>query len=93
MIIRDFLDNDLYKFTTMNAIQKKFPDTEVVYRFVNRGHTEFPVGFAEALRKEVDEMSALVLSPENERFMRTKCYYFDSVFFDLLKGYRYTRTR
>lgn len=89
MIIRDFLDNDLYKFTTMNAIQKKFPDTEVVYRFVNRGHTEFPVGFAEALRKEVDEMSALVLSPENERFMRTKCYYFDSVFFDLLKGYRY----
>ena len=89
MIIRDFLDNDLYKFTTMNAIQKKFPDTEVVYRFVNRGHTEFPVGFAEALRKEVDEMSALVLSPENERFMRTKCYYFDSVFFDLLKGYCY----
>lgn len=89
MIIRDFLDNDLYKFTTMNAIQKKFPDTEVVYRFVNRGHTEFPVGFAEALRKEVDEMSVLVLSPENERFMRTKCYYFDSVFFDLLKGYRF----
>ena len=26
MIIHDFLDNDLYKFTTMNAIQKKFPD-------------------------------------------------------------------
>ena len=38
MIIHDFLDNDLYKFTTMNAIQKKFPDSEVVYRFVNRGN-------------------------------------------------------
>lgn len=25
MIIHDFLDNDLYKFTVMNAIQKKFP--------------------------------------------------------------------
>lgn len=37
MIIKDFTDNDLYKFTTMNAIQKKFPDAEVVYRFVNRG--------------------------------------------------------
>lgn len=36
MIIHDFLDNDLYKFTAMNAIQKKFPDSEVVYRFVNR---------------------------------------------------------
>ena len=42
MIIKDFTDNDLYKFTTMNAIQKKFPDAEVVYRFVNRGETDFP---------------------------------------------------
>ncbi len=89
MIIHDFLDNDLYKFTTMNAIQKKFPDAEVVYRFVNRGNTLFPPGFAEAVRKEVDEMAALVLSPENERFLRARCYYFDSVFFDLLKGFRF----
>ena len=49
MIIHDFLDNDLYKFTVMNAIQKKFPDSEVVYRFVNRGNTSFPPGFADAL--------------------------------------------
>lgn len=89
MIIHDFLDNDLYKFTTMNAIQKKFPDAEVVYRFVNRGNSLFPPGFAEAVRKEVDEMAALVLSPENERFLRARCYYFDSVFFDLLKGFRF----
>ena len=39
MIIRDFTDNDLYKFTTMNAIQKKFPKAEVVYQFINRGKT------------------------------------------------------
>ena len=45
MIIRDFTDNDLYKFSVMNAIQKKFPDAEVVYRFVNRGETPFPEGF------------------------------------------------
>lgn len=89
MIIRDFLDNDLYKFTTMNAIQKKFPDAEVVYRFVNRGNTLFPPGFAEAVRKEVDAMEALSLSRENERFLRARCYYFDSVFFDLLKGFRF----
>lgn len=89
MIIHDFLDNDLYKFTTMNAIQKKFPDAEVVYRFVNRGNTLFPPGFAEAVRKEVDAMEALSLSRENERFLRAKCYYFDSVFFDLLKGFRF----
>ena len=88
MIIKDLLDNDLYKFTVMNAIQKKFPDAEVVYRFVDRGGAVFPPGFAAALREEVDAMAGLALTEEAERFMRAKCYYFDSVFFDLLKGYR-----
>lgn len=89
MIIRDFIDNDLYKFTTMNAIQKKFPDAEVIYRFVDRGQTCFPTGFADALRREVDDMENLRLSVGAEQFMRKKCYYFDSVFFDLLKGFRF----
>lgn len=89
MIIKDLLDNDLYKFTVMNAIQKKFPDAEVVYRFVDRGGAVFPPGFAAALREEVDAMVGLALTEEAERFMRAKCYYFDSVFFDLLKGYRF----
>ena len=64
MIIHDFLDNDLYKFTVMNAIQKKFPDSEVVYRFVNRGNASFPPGFADALREEVEAMAGVVLSKE-----------------------------
>lgn len=89
MIIRDFADNDLYKFTTMNAIQKKFPDAEVAYRFIDRGNTVFPEGFAEAVREEVDSMANLALTEEAEYFMRKKCYYFDPVFFDLLKGFRY----
>lgn len=89
MIIQDFIDNDLYKFTTMNAIQKKFPEAEVAYRFINRGETHFPPGFAKKLRQEVDAMASLAFSEEAERFMRRKCYYFDAVFFDLLKGFRY----
>lgn len=89
MIIKDFTDNDLYKFTTMNAVQKKFPDARVVYRFINRGKTSFPDGFEEALRREVDAMRYLYLTDEAEIFMREKCYYFDNVFFDLLKGFRY----
>ena len=92
MIIKDFIDNDLYKFTTMNAIQKKFPNAEVIYRFVNRGNTQFPEGFADALRSEVDSMASLRLSAEAERYIRRKCYFFDPVFVDLLKGYRYDPT-
>lgn len=37
----------------------------------------------------MEEMRGLTLTDEAERFMRRKCYYFDSVFFDLLKGYRF----
>ena len=61
----------------------------MVYRFVNRGNTSFPPGFADALKKEVEAMAGVVLSKENEKCMRAKCYYFDSVFFDLLKGFRF----
>ncbi len=89
MIIRDFLDNDLYKFTTMNAIQKKFPNAQVSYKFINRGKTVFPDGFAEELRREVDAMKNLILTPEGESFLLKKCYFFDHVFIDLLKGYRF----
>lgn len=89
MIIRDFTDNDLYKFTAMNAIQKKFPDAEVVYRFVDRSNTRFPEGFATSLQREINRMATLSFSAESEAYMRKKCYYFDHVFFDLLKGYRF----
>ena len=89
MILKYFTDNDLYKFTTMNGIQKLYPDAMVRYSFVNRGHTLFPDGFADKLRGEVDSLSALVLSKEEENFLVSRCYYFDPVFIDLLKGFRF----
>jgi len=89
MIINYFTDNDLYKFTTMNAIRKEFPEAEVIYRFVNRGKTVFPEGFADALKKEIQAMRHLALTKEEEVYMTKKCYFFDPVFFDLLKGFRF----
>ncbi len=89
MILKYFTDNDLYKFTTMNAIQKLYPDAVVRYSFINRGQTPFPDGFANEFRKEVDNFGNMVLSTEEEKFMISRCYYFDPVFIDLLKGYRY----
>ncbi len=89
MIIRDFTDNDLYKFTTMNAILKKFPDAEVVYQFINRGRTRFPEGFDKALRTEVDQMQNICLSKESEEFIRKKCFYFEPAFVDFLKEFRF----
>ncbi len=89
MIIKHFTDNDLYKFTTMNAIQKLYPEVSVRYSFINRGQTPFPDGFGEELRREIDDFAGLSLSGEEEKFLTAKCYYFDPVFIDLLKGYRF----
>ncbi len=89
MIIKYFTDNDLYKFTTMYAIQKLYPHAKVRYKFFNRANTPFPKGFADTLRKEISLMSELSLSKQEEQFLKNKCYYFDPVFIDFLKGYRY----
>ena len=89
MILNYFTDNDLYKFTTMNAIQKLYPEASVRYSFINRGDTQFPDGFAAELRKEVDSFPGLSLSKDEEKFLISRCYFFDPVFIDLLKGYRY----
>ncbi|HLP73626.1 MAG TPA: nicotinate phosphoribosyltransferase [Bacteroidales bacterium] len=89
MILKHFTDNDLYKFTTMNAIQKLYPHAMVRYAFINRGKTVFPDGFGSRLKHEIDSLADLFLSPEEEKFIISRCYYFDPVFVDLLKGFRY----
>jgi nicotinate phosphoribosyltransferase len=73
----------------MYAIQKLYPWARVKYRFIDRAETRFPDGFADRLRQEIKSMSHLALSAKEEAFMRKRCYYFDPVFIDFLKGYRF----
>lgn len=89
MIINYFTDNDLYKFSVMHAIQRLYPWSYVKYQFINRGHTEFPDGFADRLKEEVEAMATLKLTTEERSFIERRCYFFDPVFFDFLEGYRY----
>jgi nicotinate phosphoribosyltransferase len=89
MIIKDITDNDLYKFTTQHAIQKLYPNAIAKYEYINRGNTKFPDGFDKLLRHEINEMASLALTKQSVEFMRNKCYYFDPVYIDLLKGYRF----
>jgi nicotinate phosphoribosyltransferase len=89
MIIQHFTDNDLYKFTTMQAIQKLYPYAKVKYKFINRANTSFPDGFANALKKEINAIASLSITKEEIEFINEKCYYFDPVFLELLKGYSY----
>lgn len=61
-IIKSILDTDWYKITMGQVVFHKFPDAVAKYKFINRGKTQFPEGFAEALRKEVNAMGKLRLS-------------------------------
>lgn len=89
MIIKHFTDNDLYKFSVMHAIQKKYPWSYVKYEFTDRDKITYPEGFADRLREEVRLMADLKLSKEEKKFIEKRCYFFDPVFFDFLEGYRF----
>jgi len=89
MIIKYFTDNDLYKFTTMNAIIKLYPEAIVKYKFFDRNNTIFPKGFDKLLKEEINKMVNLQMTNEEENYIRKKCYYLPSPFIDFLKGYRY----
>lgn len=73
----------------MNAIQKLYPMAMVKYKFINRGKTPFPEGFDRELRKEIDSFSDVLLTREEEEFITSHCSFYDPVFIDLLKGYRF----
>lgn len=88
-IIHSILDNDFYKFTMQHAVIKKFPYAQASYIFINRGQHKFPPGFAERLKKAVDEMAGLKLTLAEKQYLRKTCPYLDPTYLDFLQGYRY----
>ncbi len=88
-IIKSLLDNDLYKLTMQNAVVSLFPRAKVRYKFINRGGTKFPDGFAEQLRKEISKMADLELQDDEKMFLKEKCYFLPPTYIDFLSGYQY----
>ncbi|WP_286845706.1 MULTISPECIES: nicotinate phosphoribosyltransferase [unclassified Proteiniphilum] len=88
-IIRSILDTDLYKFTTSYAYSKLFPRAYGEFEFVDRSNGDYPQGFDQLLRKELEEMSALVLTNDEEVFIRKQMPYLPPIYIDFLKGFRF----
>lgn len=86
--IRSILDSDLYKFSMMQAIFFLFPSRLVKYQFINRGKTQFPVGFDSRLRQELKKMEELSLSEKEEKFL-SKLSFFKRAFIEFLRGCRF----
>lgn len=83
------LDNDFYKFTMQCAVVNLFPDVQAKYNFINRGAHQYPAGFDIALRKAVNEMTGLQLSPDEKKYLLRECPYLNPAYIDFLAGYRY----
>ena len=90
MIIESILDNDLYAFTTMNAIARVFPKASGTMKLKFREQYEFTQPMVDEIREQMVMMSFLKLKPNEYRFMRDRCYYLDEVFFTMLKGYKFS---
>jgi len=89
MIIKSILDLDLYKLTMAWAVMQKYPEYEVEYEFQNRDQREFPIGFDEELQKEINTLSKLFLTKEEENYLRKNVTFLPELFIQWLKGYRY----
>lgn len=88
-IIQSVLDTDLYKFTTSYAYSKLYPRAYGQFRFIDRGKTTYPQGFAEELKKEIQEMSKLALTKDEASFLYCELPYLPPTYIDFVRGFRF----
>ena len=88
-IIQSVLDTDLYKFTTSYAYSKLYPRAYGQFRFIDRGKTTYPQGFAEELKKELQEMSKLALTKDEAGFLSRELPYLPPTYIDFVRGFRF----
>ena len=88
-IIQSVLDTDLYKFTTSYAYSKLYPRAYGQFRFIDRGKTTYPQGFAEELKKELQEMSKLALTKYEASFLSRELPYLPPTYIDFVRGFRF----
>lgn len=72
-----------------HAVVKLFPKAKAKYQFISRGGHKFPAGFAEELRKAINELAKLQLTRPEKTFFAVTCPYIDPTYLDFLQGYRY----
>jgi len=88
-IIQSVLDTDLYKFTTSYAYSKLYPRAYGQFRFIDRGKTTYPQGFAEELKKEIQGMSKLALTKDEASFLSRELPYLPPTYIDFVRGFRF----
>jgi len=84
--------DDLYKITMGQAAFRLYDDVDAHYVFINRGGTEFPVGFAQELRRRINRLPDVVTTPEERIFLSgigSPRPFLRPAYIDWLVNYRY----
>lgn len=87
-IITSLLDTDWYKLTMGQVVFHQFRDAIATYRFYNRGKTQFPTGFAAALRKELEYLSKVSLTNQELMWLDDHVV-FKPDYINFLEDYRF----
>ena len=89
MVIKTILDTDLYKFTTSYAYIKLFPYAMGTFSFKDRDETEYTLGFLEALKNEIQNLSLVVLQENELEYMCKHCRFLPRVYWEWLSSFRF----
>ncbi|GAA0319766.1 nicotinate phosphoribosyltransferase [Psychrobacter aestuarii] len=92
-IITSLLDNDLYKFTMLQAMLHQFPQTHSVYRFRcrNNHETAYPLAnIKESLEHQLDSLCQLRFLPDELEYLR-RLRFIGSDFVDYLELFQLKR--
>lgn len=88
-IIQSLLWTDLYKLTMGQGVFHNYHEVWAAYELINRGNHQFPEGFGEKLREQVEMMSNLALSASDRKFLENKSSYFKKDYLDWFENYRF----
>ncbi len=90
LIAKSLFDNDLYKFTMLQAVLKQCPGTPVKYVFSNRRpEGKFNIKFLDALKEQLKGMGTMKATQKELDTFEQVCPFFSPSFFSYLKTHRF----
>lgn len=88
-IVNSTIDTDLYKLTMGQAVFHNFDEIGADFKFINRGKTQFPEGFAQKLETQVKMIQELSLKPEERKFLEDKCSFLSKDYLDWFSDFHF----
>ena len=88
-MIVSLLDTDLYKFSQQQFVLELYPNTQVTYKFKNRGSQRFNWQFLDQLNKAIKDMELLYLTHEEYEWLKINCPYLKPMYLEYLRNYRF----